>query len=490
MSNVRNVLLCTSTGCNSVANDQCAISTAAIIPTTCASSSLTASPATAPIACYKGLEFYNSSSLYYGGSVLPVPVKVVTDNLYCLAVTGECASNAYPCRVETSTGSAYLPAGTTVRFFFGVPSLLALSSSASLFSNVRDVTVCTTDNCNSPFADTCALSAAGYTSLMCGGGTPVVPTAATTDIVCYANTQAAGALQTTAIAGNPYCVAATIVCQGGLSATFCAAQNASVGTAIRVYSDIKSLAAALANSVPSSVTLTKDGLTSLVFGFLYPLVGDYSPGNPTRKMLSDIVICGTAGCNAPSSDSCALASAPAVASVAFSALPAAAFNADGTVTSDAVNVLTAALKTAVNSNGCATCSVTITKIVDASGKVLFGRSRRLAGSSSGITVTFATTGGSAAALAAVTSAATGSAFIATLTSAVQATPGGLYAGVSASAAPTSAAAPPSLVLLALLTLLVLVVVPVVYFKCFKNQNRQAAPALAIKTVEGAGGTAV
>ena len=494
LSNVRDVLVCTSSGCNAVSTDSCAAPFTAAQPSTCAGSSLTSVAALTPIACYEGTEFSRSSSLFAQGVVYPIPVSMDSTRRFCLAVTAECKANSELCSYYSSISGqkAYVPAGSTVRVYRGVSSVTSvLASASSSLSNIRDAAVCATDNCISPYTDTCALPAAGYTSLMCGGGSPVVPAAAAADIACYSSALGGATLQSTAVVGNPYCLAATIVCQGDLTTTFCAKQNASLGTVIRVYSDIKSIASLAASAIGmTSLTLTQAGLTD----YALFLMGDFSPNHYFRKFISDISICSTAGCNAPAMDTCALAAAPATASVTFSSLPAAALNADGTLTSAAVSVLTSALTTAVNYNGCPTCSVKITKIMDAAGTVLFGGSRRVTAGGGTFTVVFAISGGSPTAQAAASSSATTAAFIASLNTAVQVAPG--YGGVTAAAVAVSSSASASLAMYGLLGLLGIVLVPLaIYFMCpgcrdqgvyshSKPIGQGAAPAMVIVTVRG------
>ena len=110
--------------------------------------------------------------------------------------------------------------------------------------------------------------------------------------------------------------------------------------------------------------------------------------------------------------------APVTNAVTFNSLPPEAVNAtSGALTAAAVAVLKTALETAVKSV-CAACAVTVTKVVDSSsGKTLYA-ARRLQTTYS-VTVTFATSGANAAALAAVTAASATAAFTAAATTAVQ-----------------------------------------------------------------------
>ena len=141
----------------------------------------------------------------------------------------------------------------------------------------------------------------------------------------------------------------------------------------------------------------------------------------------------------------------------------------------AVLKLQNSIQIAVQANACSTCTVKVTSVVeDATGNVLFSASSRRLAASGGVTVTFATSGGTSAQLAAVTTASTSTAFTTAVTTAVASNPG--FAGVTASAV---AAAPekagPPLGLLGLLALLVLV--PIAYYcLCIKKKPTDAAKA--------------
>jgi hypothetical protein len=165
--------------------------------------------------------------------------------------------------------------------------------------------------------------------------------------------------------------------------------------------------------------------------------------------------------NNPSTDSCALATAPVTAAVVFSALPASALDAAGKLTTAAVDVLKVSLQTAVTKTACGSCTVAIKKVLETrSGKVLFEAAARRLQTAGGVTVTFTTTGGSTAQLAAVVAASSTTAFTAAATTSVAST----FPGVTASAAPATAADKPSPPLLGLLGLLgLLVVLPLAYF---------------------------
>ena len=142
--------------------------------------------------------------------------------------------------------------------------------------------------------------------------------------------------------------------------------------------------------------------------------------------------------------------APVTNAATFNSLPFDAVNAtSGALTARAVAVLTAALETAVKSV-CAACTVTVTKVVDSSsGKTLY-EARRLQ-TTYGVTVhvTYATSGASAASLAAVTVASSTAAFTAAATTALQNTQGYSSATVAAvttaNAANTSANEPHNIV---------------------------------------------
>ena len=199
--------------------------------------------------------------------------------------------------------------------------------------------------------------------------------------------------------------------------------------------------------------------------------------------MNDIYVCSSTGCNSPASEPCALAT-PVFASLSFSALPASSYSTDASgqksLTQTAVQVLQNAIETAVRASACATCTVKLQRAVDsATGVTLFSApvsSRRLQ-TSSGLLVTFSTSGGSTAQLAAVSSATATSAFAAAVTTVVASSPG--YSGVTATAVPVQG---PSVgaAMLGLLGLLALALLfPVAYVVCIKKRPTKTAPGALI-----------
>jgi len=157
----------------------------------------------------------------------------------------------------------------------------------------------------------------------------------------------------------------------------------------------------------------------------------------------------------------------------FSGLPDSAADATGKLTPAAVTLLTASLSSAVQSSACATCSVTVTKVVDtAKSTVVFNASRRLA--LGALAVTFDVAGASTQTLAGVAAAATAPAFSQAAAKALAAKGGSDYASVAVSVAPTSTttagvagvAGPALIGLVGLVGLLF--VGAAVYFVCIKK----------------------
>jgi hypothetical protein len=368
--------------------------------------------------------------------------------------------------------------GDLVRLYYGVQSLEALNQFAAVFTGVVDVSACTTNKCNNPATDACATNNGALpvlSSMLCGGApaSGVPPTPSGSNIKCFNNINAPSTALQTAASGN-LCVTLTHLCQASDPFPNCAGK---VGTAVRVYSDVATITTFIGSEVAAQIGSSE--VASFTFLLHKAYSGFFSSSSyPARATMNDLSLCNTEGCNSPTADTCALATAPVTAAVVFNTLPPAAVDSTGKLTDAAKNLLTSSIKAAVNANGCATCTVTLKSVVDSTGKTLYSAARRL--QTGAVTVTFSAVGGSAAALSAVASAASAPSFTSTVTAAVVQSGGAAYAGVTAAAAPASSGSPPSsgdwekLGLLGLLGLLL--VVPAVWWFFCRHKKAEAPPA--------------
>ena len=485
---------------------------------TCRGSTAATTPASPTIACYEGVMFdVRNASL---ADRTRVQLAANAPYAFCASVTAEC---------KVPSACAGLPRGSTMRVFMGLDTCVHLActpppltplqapkrasrpphpppplstrstditqlaaSAAYAFDNARDLTVCTTAGCNNPFSDACKVG--GFSSLSCGGAPPTLPDAPANDIKCYDGRDA----QASATAGNKFCVAFSTFCGNGAARAagwanpFCPAVDGAAvpyplnGT-LRARFPKAKLATILSALSATNISATPAGFQAALALFAPGAsltTSAFGPGFPLRKLVNDLVICSTENCNGGAADQCAPAERPTRHDIKFAGIPDAQMATDASgkksLIPAAVEVLRASIETAVQASACATCSVTLTRVVeDATGNALYeapadaaAAARRLQAGTS-VTTTFATSGGSAAQLAAVDAAATSPAFSATVTSAVAANPG--YSGVTASAAITPAKVAAALGLLGLLALLILV--PIVYCIC----KKKAAAAAAAKT---------
>jgi hypothetical protein len=366
--------------------------------------------------------------------------------------------------------------------------------------------VCTTNNCNSPASDTCPITSPPYAPLACLAAAPpsgISPA----PIACYSNIAAGGVpeLQAAAVPGSAFCIATTVNCQAalvsGAPAFIGAVCKSTSAGAVRVYSGefrpytgfhilLCRAISALPHSSPSPLinphtphTHTDNATLRWVMDPAFTSTF-YPPSAPERGIANDVIMCASAGCNAPTKDACALATAPVVASVSFSNLPDSAMDSTtGKLSTAGLTAVRAAISAAVSSTVCSTCTATVTKIVDKStNAVVFGVARRLALGT--LVVTFSVSGASTATLASVAAASTAPAFFAAATTALVAAGGASYSSASASSdasssapAPAASSAAPALLgLLALLALLV--VVPAAYFLLCKKGDAKAASKVA------------
>jgi hypothetical protein len=482
------------------------------LPSACPGSSIATTPASSSIACYEGMAFDVRDAKFANLAVVKLVAPTPTTK-FCVAVTGVCKYAFGLC--------AGLPRGSPVRFFGGVrfyrgewwlsehfsgiPMDSLAASIALYFDSTRDIAVCTTDGCNSPLSDACKVG--GFSSLSCGGALPTLPVASASDIKCYDGREE----EASATAGNKLCVAFNTFCGNGAARAagwrnpFCPAAPHPFNGTLRARFPMAKLAAVLSAFTARSVPATAAGFEAALSGLgasggASLTTAAFGPGYPLRKFVNDLVICNTENCNGGGADQCAPADRPVQLDLKFAGIPDAKITTDArgkrALVPAAVEVLRASIETAVQANACATCSVTLTKVVeDATGSTLYeaptsGARRLQAGTS--VTTTFATSGGSVAQLAAVTAAASSLAFTATVTSVVASNPE--YSSVTASAPVTPGQIAAALGLLGLLALLVLV--PAVYCFCKKAAAPKTAPtptgpgAMVINVPPSAGNTTV
>ena len=414
--------VCATANCNSPTLDSCPLAPPTP-PTVCAAQasatnallSLSAAEPTATITCFfsPGITSDAQTSFAYpSGSTLN-------------GINRVCAAGTV------------VVSGVTRRYYAGFTSLAAARYELSSAGAVKDLVLCTSAGCNNPTQDTCGTANGAVLSVsspVCGGAPSslATPLYGLSDITCYSNLDgSATSVQAVATVGNRYCISATHVCRATDSPAVPSCAGKADGAAVRMYFDRNSVANVLSSSaVESFIAYFENAYGGMLYGADY-MLRDYG--------FDAFTLCNTANCNSPASDTCALAEAPVEASFTLSSLPSSALTASGGLTQAAITVLANALAAAVGGS-CATCSATISRVVDASGKVLYPSARRL--QTSALTVTFSVTGGSPAALQAVAAGAgaSGSGFLATLAAQIVAAGGG-YASVTAApgAAPSPAA---------------------------------------------------
>lgn len=179
--------------------------------------------------------------------------------------------------------------GHLVRYYGGAPTIeaAATSLSSSMFTDATDIIVCTSSKCNSPALDACATAGGALpalTSPICGGapasGAP--PAAAAAPVACFNNVNATLALQATP-AGS-LCIAFTHACQHPTADPVPGCNGKAAGTAVRVYSDVNTLA----NTLGAAASMLQD-ITAMFYG------GSFLPsGSPYRtQYLDSLVVCNT-----------------------------------------------------------------------------------------------------------------------------------------------------------------------------------------------------
>ena len=460
----------TNSGCTGNADSYTSLSSAGLTLSACTASGTSSSQ----ILCYGAqVAPFSFASRTCGGSSLPTSVSSASLTCFTGAVNASSFANSAVYPTDAGGGFKLCVAltgrmnGNLVRYYYGAQSLEALNQfAAGQFTGVVDVSACTTNKCNNPATDACATNNGALpvlSSMLCGGApaSGVPPTPSGSNIKCFNNINAPSTALQTAASGN-LCVTLTHLCQASDPFPNCAGK---AGTAVRVYSDVATITTFIGFTLQHMYSFGASGAL-------------FSSSYPARATMNDLSLCNTEGCNSPTADTCALATAPVTAAVVFNTLPPAAVDSTGKLTDAAKNLLTNSIKAAVNANGCATCTVTLKSVVDSTGKTLYSAARRL--QTGAVTVTFSAVGGSAAALSAVASAASAPSFTSTVTAAVVQSGGAAYAGVTAAAAPASGGSPPStrdwekLGLLGLLGLLL--VVPAVWWFFCRHKKAEAPPA--------------
>ena len=374
--------------------------------------------------------------------------------------------------------------GGPSRMYRGARSLAAAYAElANIPYALSDLIMCTSANCNNPASDACGTAngaAPSLSSPVCGGAPAGgLPAPASSSIACHINWGETARLQPSPLPGSFYCVSATHTCSASDPVPNC--RGLAEGSPVRLYFDQASAETYLQDAV-----FTLEEYIQIAYSG-----GVAAAQNTYRTTLDAFTVCNTAGCNDPSSDSCALATTPVVASFTLSSLPASSL-ANGVLTPAAVTVLTTALSAAVRSY-CSSCTASISRVVDASGAVLYSGARRL--QTSALTVTFSLIGGSPATLQAVAAGAgaSGSGFLATLAAQIVAAGGSGYASVTVAppAAPAAAgsdsAAPIGGIIGGVVGGLVVLggIAAAVYFLCI----RKAAGAVATGAAAAAGAAA-
>ena len=397
---------------------------------------------TATLSCFVGVISSSGSSNSYVFSGMPTESGTSAPSVACYAATVSCSQQMWPNQYCDSPS-------TILRIFGGASSAADLASLNSLhffggMAPPRDLVLCTGNKCNSPSpaVDACAIVSPPYTPLTCGA--PLAIIAAPSPIACYSNVGSGSTLtptlQSAAQPGALACGATTVNCPATLSLI------RSFPPSSDKMNIFLNQVQKLCLGVTGAVRLYGDS-DKISYDLLYILLslspppsleGFFSPAYTGRAYFNDFLVCTEPGCNNPATDACALASAPVSVTASFSGLPDSAADATGKLTPAAVTLLTASLSTAVQSSACATCSVTVTKVLDTSkNTVVFNASRRRELALGALAVTFAVAGASTQTLAGVAAAATAPAFSQAATKALVSTGGSAYASVAVSMAPAS-----------------------------------------------------
>jgi hypothetical protein len=254
---------------------------AALSGKTCGGAPLPSSASLSGISCYSGIvaagggRVYEHPSTMIGPSGTPITFKV------CGAVTGT---------VDGSMNMSGMIVGQRVRMYFPILNLdsVNLRSVTMGFSDVTDVTMCTSNKCNSPATDACATAGGALpalTSPVCGGApTSSVPLSVTAaPISCFNNVNAPLALQAAPVGG--LCVALTRLCKGA-NDTLPNCAGRSAGTAVRVYSDVNTLLITLGSAAANALFST---FAEFYRGMLM------THGSSILADLSELTLCNAAG---------------------------------------------------------------------------------------------------------------------------------------------------------------------------------------------------
>ena len=390
---------------------------------------------TATLSCFVGVISSSGSNNSYVFSGMPTESGTSAPSVACYAATVSCSQQMWP--------NLYCDSPSTILRIFGGASSAADLASLSVLQSLggmappRDLVLCTGNKCNSPSpaVDACAIVSPPYTPLTCGA--PPATIAAPSPIACYSNLGSGSTLTPTLqSAAQPdalACGATTVNCPATLSLI-----RSSPPSTDNKMNNLTNQVQKLCLGVTGAVRLYGDNGTLSIIPPLYTLEGFFSPAFTGRAYINDLLVCTVPGCNNPAADACALASAPVSVTASFSGLPDSAADATGKLTPAAVTLLTASLSTAVQSSACATCSVTVTQVLDTSkNMVVFSASRRRELALGVLAVTFDVAGASTQTLAGVAAAATAPAFSQAATKALVSTGGSAYASVAVSVAPAS-----------------------------------------------------
>ena len=427
-------------------------------PPTCATTALPSAPSTTPLNCFMGTQdslASNTSSLFSANPNALVfsgpPPNPPQSFLLCAAFTMQCTATSCP------TQSGFLPSGTMQRSYTGFDSFNTAQAAMASIPGITNVLACTTNNCNAPTGDPCALpTAAKYTSYTCGGK-PQLPTTQTLappaapanpatapSIACFSNSNSSTGtptLQATAVPGNIGCLAVSVPCSAsdgsGPAPPGDPCFGKSPGTVVRRYDALQALGAVTPIPVLPFI--------SIILSMLAP----QSKANP-QLPIYDISVCFTPGCNAPATDACALAPAPIIGSVQLSSLPGSALS-NGVLTAAARASIEGSLQRALTvTAGCPQCLFKLLSVAPvgggapyytapASARALKAQGQRNldAAATGAVVLSFSVSGGTPSTLNSLSTASTSPAFTQQLTASL-ATSNPAFSGVSA----VAVAAPP------------------------------------------------
>ena len=423
-------------------------------PPTCATTTLPSAPSTTPLNCYVGSQdslASNTSSLFSSNpTAMPYSGPAPPSYFLCVAFTMQCTATSCP------TQSGFLPSGTIQRSYAGFDSFATAQAVLAFTPGVSNVLACTTNNCNVPTTDPCALSSASsYTSYACGGK-PQLPTAQSLapptapanpatapSIACFSNANTSTGiptLQAAAVPGNIGCIAVSIPCSAGSGPAPpgdpCFGKSSS--TVVRRYDALQALGAAT-------------GSSAALLPFISMILSTLSPQSKanTNLPIYDISVCFTSGCNAPAADACALALAPVIGSVQLSSLPAAALS-NGVLTAAARASIEGSLQKALTlTAGCPQCAFKLLSVAPVGGgapyytapsaRALKQQSQRSlnAAATGAVVISFSVSGGTPSTLSSMSTASSSPTFRQQLTASLAAS-NPAFSGVSAAAV----AAPP------------------------------------------------